>query len=66
MPVGIPKKKPVSLIKAQSYFEHNSKDVHLDIIEWPEPIEVKESTSETAIQRVREEWLNSIKESNRE
>lgn len=53
-------------VAPRSYFEHNSKEVHLDIIEWPSPIEVKESISETAIQRVRDEWLKSIKESNRE
>lgn len=57
-------RRPRSLARAPSYFEHNSKDVHLDVIEWPDPITVTESTCEHAIERVRDEWIQSIKESN--
>jgi hypothetical protein len=61
--------KPIRLVTgnpAPSYFEHNEKKsnpnvIALDVIEWPEPIEVKESDSDAARWNFRINWLNRIK-----
>lgn len=55
-----------SLVRSPSYFEHNeqrgdSKVVALDVIEWPEPIQVKESDSDAARWNFRIKWYNRIK-----
>lgn len=49
-----------------SYFEHNERKsnpetVQLDIIEWPEPVEVKEHTSAKDEWAFRKAWLNRIR-----
>jgi hypothetical protein len=72
MPVGIPKKKPVSLVKVEDYFEHverkhNPKLVKRDIVEWTEePIEptltVKESRDKRLIARAKRKWEKHIKD----
>ena len=52
--------------KAVSYFEHmerraDPKIVHYDVIEWPEPVEVKEHKSARDEWSFRKAWLNRLK-----
>jgi hypothetical protein len=60
-------KKPPITQRPLSYFEHNERKadpraVHLDVLEWPEPIEVKEHKSNIALWNFRKAWTNRLKE----
>lgn len=63
-------KRPKLTVAPPDYFTFNERQADaratsLDIIEWDEPIEVKESTNSFALAAVRDAWLKSIKESNK-
>lgn len=51
-------------IPAANYFEHNdTKVTAYDIIDWPDPITVTESTNPIELEKVQRAWLQSIKDS---
>lgn len=45
-----------------TYFEHNSKRIELDVVEWvpPPEIEVEETDDEDTVRIVRAAWLERI------
>lgn len=59
------KRTPITQ-KPLSYFEHNErkaspKAVHLDVVEWDPPIEVKEHRSSKAHWEFRKAWSNRLR-----